>query len=107
MPVVHIEYDRNIVSDDDMQILSKGIHEVASKVTGIEDVPVYANSSHITYAISPIEVFIRLSDHKIKDLDALTNQLKAALSEWRTEQNYPHKINMSLIAMSWKIEIGI
>jgi len=107
MPVIHIEYDDKTVSETDIKTLCKGVHEVTSTVTGIEDVPVYANCSRVTFAIAPIEIFIRLSAHKIKDLDSLMNELKAALSKWKVEQNYPHKINMSLIPMGWKIEIDV
>ncbi len=107
MPVIHIEYDANTVSDEEIEILCKGMHELTSRVTGIADVPVYANHSHITYAISPIEIFIRLSDHKINDADRLIADLKTALESWKKEKNYTPKINMSLISMNWKIEIGI
>jgi hypothetical protein len=107
MPVIHIEYDSQVVSDIDIQRLCKGAHEVAAKVTGIEDVPVYANASQINFAIAPIEIFVRLSRHKIKDLDALMGELKKGMAEWKTGQKFNHKINMSLIPMDWKIEIDI
>ena len=69
--------------------------------------PVYANNSQVKIAVSPIEIFIRLSDHKITDADKLISDIKSKLSEWKIENNFPHPINLTLIPMNWKIEIGI
>ncbi len=107
MPVVTIEYDGDVVSAEDMQKLADASHKLISKVTGIEDVPVYAHNAEVKAKIAPIEIFIRLSAHKVHDTDALTQQLKQALSAWKHEQNYPHPINMSFIPMNWNIEIDI
>ena len=99
MPVIHIEYDKSVLLESDVQLLCKGAHEVTVQVTGVADVPVYANSSHATYAIAPIEIFIRLSDHKITDKIALSNELKMAAIKWKADNNFSHNINMSLIPM--------
>lgn len=107
MPVINIEYDNSKVSESEAQLLAEGAHKVVSTVTQIEDVPVYANSSQIKVAVSPIEIFIRLSDHKIEDADDLMSDLKHAFSEWKTEQNFQHPLNISLIPMGWKIEFDI
>lgn len=107
MPVVTIEFDKQVVSTDDVQKLADASHEIVSRITEIEDVPVYANSSDIIAKIGPIEIFVRLSDHKIKDLDKLTADLTQGFSDWKKEQNFTHPINMSVIPMNWKIVIGI
>ena len=107
MPVVHIEYDNKKINEKSALELSKEAHEIISSITGIEDVPVYTNSSQITVEISPIEIFIQLSGHKIKDRDKLTADLKEGFIKWRKDNNFSHPINMTLIPMDWKIEIGI
>lgn len=107
MPVVQIEFDDNKVEQKAILDLSKAAHEIVSSVTGIEDVPVYTNSSQIKIEVSPIEIFVQLSAHKITDPDKLIADLKAAFSRWKQENNFPHPINLTLIPMNWKIEIGI
>lgn len=107
MPIIRIDYDGDKVSDAEAKDLSDATQEVVSRITGIEDVFVYANSSHIRVKIAPIEIFIQMSESKINDLNELTDKIKSELSSWKTENNFKHKINMSVIPMNWKIEIDI
>lgn len=107
MPVITIEFDKSIVSETDMQKLVKASHEIVSGVTAIEDVPVYAHSAEYTAEIAPIEIFIRLSAHKVEDAGELTARLKEAYADWKKAQDFPHSINMTFIPMQWNIEIGI
>ncbi len=107
MPVINIEYDGDIVTNEEMQKLADATHEIVSRITAIEDVPVYAHSAQVKCQIAPIEIFIRLSAHKIKDANALTAEIKQNLSAWKHEKAYPHPINMTLIPMNWNIEIDI
>ena len=107
MPIINIEFDSQKVKEEEVKTLSDAVHKIVSKITSIEDVPVYANDSQIKVAVSPIEIFIRLSDHKITDADKLISDIKSKLSEWKTENNFSHLINLTLIPMNWKIEIGI
>ncbi len=107
MLVVHIEYDNKKVDERSILDLSKAAHELVSSITGIEDVPVYVNTSHIKVEVAPIEIFVQLSAHKIADQDKLIADLKEAFIKWKKENNFPHLINLTLIPMNWKIEIGI
>ena len=73
----------------------------------IEDVFVYANSAHIKLKIAPIEIFVSVSAHKIKDIDALLEDFKNQLSEWKSANTFPYPINLTISPMQWKFEIGI
>ena len=107
MPVIRIDYDDAKVEKDDVTTLSNAIQKIVSDATHIEDVFVYANSSQIKIKIAPIEIFIQMSAHKIKDEDALVNEIKLKLSDWKKKNSFKHSINMTFIPMNWKIEIGI
>lgn len=107
MPIIKIQYDDAKVEKSDIQNLSNAIQKIVSKATGIEDVFVYGNSSEIKIKIAPIEVFVEMSVHKIKDEGVLIKDIKERLSAWKKENNFPHPINLTLIPMNWKIEIGI
>lgn len=107
MPVINIKFDDNVVSNEEILILSNSIQRIVSKTTGIEDVFVYADSPKIKVKIAPIEVFIEMSAHKIKDKDKLILEIKNRLSDWKKESDFNQPINLSLIPMDWKIEIGI
>lgn len=107
MPIVTIEFDKDIVSEADIQKLVEASHEVVSIVTDIKDVPVYAHSAVFKAEIAPIEIFIQLSEHKISDANELTAKLKAAFADWKQGQGFNYPINMTLIPMQWNIEIEI
>jgi hypothetical protein len=48
-----------------------------------------------------------MSDSKISDEGALIKELRDKLHNWKTEAKYPHPINLTLIPMRWKVEVGI
>lgn len=105
--MIDIKYDDTKVSDDEVLELSKAAQEIVSKVTQIEDVFVYANSARVKVKIAPIEVFVQMSAHKVKDLESLTDEIKSKLSAWKNENNFKHSINLTLIPMQWKVEVDI
>lgn len=107
MPLVKIEFDDEKVERKEINNLSKAIQKIVSAVTGIEDVFVYANSAQIKVQIAPIEIFIEMSAHKIKDEDKLIAAVKTEILTWKQKENFRHPINLTLIPMQWKIEMGI
>lgn len=107
MPVIRLDFDNKKVNKKEVQALSLAIQKIVSESTHIEDVFVYANSSQIKIKVAPIEIFIQMSAHKIKDIDKLVKEIKLKLSLWKKENNFPHLINFTFIPMDWKIELGI
>ena len=107
MPVIRIDYDNNKVEEKDILVLSEAMQKIVSESTKIEDVFVYANSSRIKVKVAPIEIFVEMSAHKIKNLDELMNDIKSRLSQWKQELGFQYLINLTITPMPWKIEIGI
>ncbi len=107
MPLINIEYDNEKVNEVEAFTLSEAIREIVSRITEIEDVFVYANSADVKVQIAPIEIFIRMTAKKIKNEDNLINEVKIELKKWKEDVNFKHLINLTLIPMNWKIEIGI
>ncbi len=109
MPIIRIDYDDEKLEKKEILDLSKAIQKIVSEATKIDDVFVYANSSQIKIRIAPIEIFIQMSKNKIKikDVDKLLNDIKSKLSDWKNKNSFNHLINLTLIPMDWKIEIGI
>lgn len=105
MPLIRIEYDK--VPETDIQSLSQAVRDIVSRVTGIADVFVYANTSQIKIQVAPIEVFVEMSAHKITNADELIGKFKSEIAAWKKNSSFKHPINLSLIPMPWKIEIGI
>jgi len=105
--MINIEFDDKKVPLKDIESLSNAIQKIVSETTGIKDVFVYANASKIKVRIAPIEILVRMSAHKIKDDDKLIADFKKKLSAWKKQSKYKHPINLTLIPMKWKIEIGI
>ena len=67
----------------------------------------YANTAKIKVQIAPIEIFIRLSSPKVESVDVLIQAIKTKLKEWKIVSSFNHPINLTVIPMNWKIEIGI
>jgi hypothetical protein len=107
MPIINIDYDNNCVKDNEAILVSDVIRDIVSRATKIEDVPVYTNSAHIKVEIAPIEILIRMSANKIDSKENLIKMIKEELKEWKKKNKFKHKINLTLIPMDWKIEIGI
>ncbi|MDP2599088.1 MAG: hypothetical protein Q8P49_04635 [Candidatus Liptonbacteria bacterium] len=107
MPLIRLDYDSDKVNQTEATSLSEAIQKIVSEATGIEDVFVYANSAQIKVKIAPIEIFVEMSAHKIKDPDVLVKDIKSRLSDWKQKNKFNHPINLTLIPMHWKIEIGI
>jgi hypothetical protein len=107
MPIIRIDFDNDLVSREEILALSEATQKIVSEVTEIEDVSAYANSPDIKVKIAPIEVFVQMSAHKIKNVDELVAKIKLRLSTWKQEQHFSHPINFTFIPMEWKIEIGI
>jgi len=64
MPIINIEFDNEQIKNEEIENLCKRIRK-------IEDVSVYANSSQIKVSVLPVEIFIKMSAHKIKDEEFL------------------------------------
>jgi len=107
VPLINIEYDDNKVDESKARVLSEAVQKIVSEATGIKDVFVYANTAKVRVEIAPIEIFVRMSDTKIEDLEALTTKIKDKISEWKKETDFKASINLTVIPMHWKIEIGI
>lgn len=107
MPLINIEYDDKVLTQDDAIALSKGIQEIVSKVTDIKDVFVYANSAKIKVQIAPVEIFIRMSSSIMQEKKNLIEEMKTEIKNWKSKTSFSQPINLTLIPMNWKIEMGL
>ncbi|OIO39788.1 hypothetical protein AUJ61_03600 [Candidatus Pacearchaeota archaeon CG1_02_30_18] len=57
--------------------------------------------------IPQIEIFIRMSEHKIEDLEKLFGEVKENLSKWKKENSFETPINLKIIPMKGKFEVNI
>src|SRR3990167_5102495 len=99
MPTIRIDYDDNKLSLEEATQLSVASQEVVSRVTGIEDVFVYCNTAKIKIKVAPIEIFVEMSDFKVKDLDELTSKIKQELKTWKENSGFKQSINLTVIPM--------
>lgn len=107
MPLIRIEFDADRVSSAEARVLSEQTRDAVIAATGIEDVFVYANSSEVRIKVAPVEIFVQISAQKVGDMDQLFSQIKERLSRWRTQVQFPHPLNLTVIPMQWRFEVGI
>lgn len=107
MPIIRIDWDDEKLSKNEILTLSHAIQKIVSETTKIDDVFVYANSSQVKVKIAPIEIFVEMTSHKIKDRVELITSFKNQLTAWKKNASFSHPINLTLIPRDWNIEIGI
>ncbi len=107
MPLINVEFDDKIVTSAEALSLSEAVRDFVSSVTGIEDVFVYANSAQIKVQVAPIEIFVRMSSKIHQEHPNSLDVVKEKLLAWKTQTNFKHPINVTVIPMEWQIAIGI
>lgn len=109
MPIVRIDYNNDKISKEETIKLSVAVQKIVSEATGLglEEIIVYGNNSEIKVNVAPIEIFIEMSAHKISNINEVVAKIKEKLTAWKKENNFAYPINLTLIPMQWKIELGI
>ena len=107
MPLINLEYNDSVVSDEEAKELSNAVRDIVSEVTGIADVFVYANTAKVKVQVAPVEIFVRMSASITQEKSGLMKDIKIKLAKWKEENSFTHPINLTLIPMDWQIEIGI
>ncbi len=107
MPIVRIDFNREVIDESQIKLLSEAVQKIVAEETKIEDVIVYANDSQIKVKAWPIEIFVQMSEQKIVDEDTLFESLKSRIVDWKKSSRFPHPINLTFIPMKWKIEVGL
>lgn len=107
MPLINLEFDNVVVTEDEAKQLSQAVRDIVSESTEIADVFVYANTADIKIQIAPVEIFIRMSAHITEKKPELLQNIKTKLKEWKVETGFKHPINLTVIPMTWSMEIGI
>ncbi len=107
MPLIQVLYDDSKLSEDDMVRFCRAVKEIVSEATGIKEVFVWGNSASIKIDVDPIEVIIEMSDHKVGDLESLTNDICKKLTEWKNSEDFKTPATVTLIPMNWKFVVGV
>ncbi|HET9411761.1 MAG TPA: hypothetical protein VFO38_02850 [Candidatus Saccharimonadales bacterium] len=106
MPVIRVEYDNAVVSEANAQALCRAAQKAVADVPGIKEVFVYGNASHIKINVAPVEVWVEFSAHII-DTNEFSSAIRKNLADWKQQSEFPHPINLTIIPMQWKLELGI
>ncbi len=104
--LITIQYDAKIVTDQEADMLCRGIQEVTKQVMSQKDVFVYANKPIFILA-DPLEVFIQVNKTQIEDPIQLTEDIATHLSIWKGENNFKQPININIHPVEWHHKIGI
>ncbi len=107
MPIIRIDYDTAQVQKPDIEILSNEILNIVSKHTEIKEVFVYVNSHELVLKADPIEIFVEMSAHIMEKRPDLMADIKADVKAWKESSDFKTPINLTLIPMTWEMEIGI
>lgn len=107
MPIIRIDYDNNKIQKTDVETMSEAIRLIVSKHTDIAEVFVYANASEIILKADPIEIFVEMSAPIMEKRPDLMAKVKADIQAWKKENDFTLPLNLTLIPMTWEMEIGI
>jgi hypothetical protein len=107
MPVIRIEYDPAVVTDFRARALCQAAKAAVVAATGIPETFVYGNASQIRVDVAPVEIWVEVSTSKVPDPAKTAADIRAKLSEWKQQDNFGAKINLTLIPMQWQLELEI
>jgi hypothetical protein len=107
MPVIRVEYDDAVVTEDEAHALCTAAQKAVIAATGIKETFVYGNTAHIKIDVAPIEIWVEMSAYKVKNAENLARDIRNELANWKNEITFPHLINLTLTPVEWKLELDI
>ena len=106
--LIYIDYNKSMISVDQIERYARGIEKVVSETTKIEDhTPTYVRATDFTLNAAPIEIFLQVSPKFLTDEEELMLNLRYALGVWKEQANIHHPINITLMPMTWRFELNI
>lgn len=110
MPVVRIDYEKN-VNEEEIRQLASAMYQIAAEVSErpLEEQSVYARPNFISVGATPIEIYIDAGPLAIPngDKEAMLKNAVARVRELRKEKGYSTPTTVSVVEMNWKVETGV
>ena len=110
MPTIKILFDDAKVSNEEVAELGEGLRHICLGSENLDNPTfafAYANSPEVKVNMEPIEVYILISQEMILDADKLFVEIQHKLASWKKEAGFKQQVNLTLMPMDWKIEVGI
>ncbi len=111
MPIVRIDFEKNIISQDEIKMVAVAIQEYTAKVTkyDLKDISVFASENQVTINAAPVEIYVyatfeRASD---EDLELMLKELRDLIVPFKLKNNIKTLFNLSIVKMNWKFELEV
>ncbi len=111
MPIVRIDYNKEVFSDEKMQSIAETIQVLSAQVTGYDtsDISVFASPNCITVNAAPIEVYIYATfPHETGEcMEKMLEELKGLIIRYKEENDIATPFNLSVVKMDWKFQLEV
>ncbi len=111
MPIVRIDYEKSIISQDEIKKVAVATQEFTAKVTKYElkDISVFASENQVTINAAPVEIYVyaTFSDSSEEDLELMLRDLKDLIIPFKLENNIITPFNLSIVKMNWKFQLEV
>ncbi len=111
MPIVRIDFEKNIISQDEIKMVAVAIQEFTAKVTkyDLKDISVFASENQVTINAAPVEIYVyatfeRASD---EDLELMLKEIRDLIVPFKLKNNIKTLFNLSIVKMNWKFELEV
>ena len=108
MPQINIEYDKEIVTLEEIKQVSVGIQVIVEKLTPGRLVFVNATSFDFSLNSDPLEILIQLSRDIVEGRrEEYLNDIVKDFKTWKASENFKVPTNIVLIPMDWDLKINV
>jgi hypothetical protein len=111
MPIVRIEYKKEIFSQEKMQTIATALQAFSAQVTGYDkaDISVFATENQITVNAASIEVYIYANFPNATEeaMEKMLEDLKVLVTDFKQEQRIEVPFNLSVVKMNWKFQLEV
>jgi len=111
MPVIKIDYDKSKVKETVVQKIAVELQKTAAEASKLPlaRVSVFARANQLTVNAAPIEIYVQVGSTSIPggDTKKYLGLMKKRMQAFKKAHNITTPINISIIPMNWKSEIGI
>lgn len=111
MPIVRIDFEKSIISQDEIKVVAVAIQEFTAKVTkyDLKDISVFASENQVTINAAPVEIYVyatfeRASD---EDLELMLKELRDLIVPFKLKNSIKTLFNLSIVKMNWKFELEV
>ena len=106
--LIYIDFNKELFPKEEIVRLTEIFQSIIENIAKVENsVPTYASTYNTSRNIYPVEIFVKVSRIHFNKRKNFTENLKNGIVEWKKQNNFEHKVNLTIIPMDWELALDI